>query len=164
MPKTRASMWSLVATGAIDINTDSGYGRTRDSDMVLGKSPARISPWDQVAAQVIQIGMTPSAVTPLDTNMVPSGSPDHRPLYRTHRHQYLPPWLLPPGSQTKTWPLAIALAQISPWTWMVSKSFTIAYSSPPSPLLICLSPQPKSHSAYSSIPSPYPVLSNHSGS
>lgn len=27
----------LVATGAIDISTDSGYGRTKDPDTVLGK-------------------------------------------------------------------------------------------------------------------------------
>ncbi|KAL6044857.1 hypothetical protein STEG23_017028, partial [Scotinomys teguina] len=34
-PKPQASMWPLVATWATDINTDPGYGRTMNPNMVL---------------------------------------------------------------------------------------------------------------------------------
>ena len=52
-PRPQASVWSSVATLAININKDSDCGRTMDPDMVLGSSPAQISPCSQVVAQAI---------------------------------------------------------------------------------------------------------------
>lgn len=61
---------------AIDINTDSNCGKATDSVMILSSSLARISPWPQVAVQVIWINMAPAAAWPVDTNMAPDGSLD----------------------------------------------------------------------------------------
>lgn len=37
-PRPRASMWPLVATWAMNINTDPGFRRTMNPDMVFGSS------------------------------------------------------------------------------------------------------------------------------
>lgn len=38
-PRPQGSLWSLVASLAMDISTDTGCGRTMNSDMVLGSYP-----------------------------------------------------------------------------------------------------------------------------
>ncbi|KAL6073616.1 hypothetical protein STEG23_027917 [Scotinomys teguina] len=38
-PRSRASIWPLVATCSSDINTDASCGRTKNSDMILSSSP-----------------------------------------------------------------------------------------------------------------------------
>lgn len=39
-PSPLGSAWTSTATGAVDINTDPGYCRTRDPRLALGSSPA----------------------------------------------------------------------------------------------------------------------------
>lgn len=54
MPTTQASMWPMMASWAININTNPGCGRTTDPDRVRGSSPG------------------------LDVTMIPSDSTGHQ--------------------------------------------------------------------------------------
>lgn len=51
-PRPRARLWPLVATWAMNINTDPDCERTTDLDMVLGHTLAQMSPWPQVKVLV----------------------------------------------------------------------------------------------------------------
>lgn len=60
--RPQASVWPLVATWATDINTDPGCGRTIAPDSSCTSHPP-------------------------NTNLTPSGGPDHRPLHGPQRQQ-----------------------------------------------------------------------------
>lgn len=65
--RPKASVWSSVATLTMDINKYSGCGRTMNPDMVLGSSPAQISPCSQVVAQATRVDLV--SEWPRGTNM-----------------------------------------------------------------------------------------------
>lgn len=48
------STWSLVITQGMDINTNSGSGKTMDPDMALGINWAERTPWPWMALQATQ--------------------------------------------------------------------------------------------------------------
>lgn len=78
--QTLTSMWSLVATQAIDIHTDPWYGRIIDPNMVLGNSlgPDVTMALGSSMGLSDQPGMVEAWLS--DTNMAPDGNPDLRHL------------------------------------------------------------------------------------
>lgn len=74
-------------------NTDTGYARTMDPDMVLYSSLGLESLWTREVMQTTQIGMALVVAQPLNTNTAADGHPDTRNLHgshvnRTHGHQH----------------------------------------------------------------------------
>lgn len=68
-PRAPASMWPFVSNMCYRYQSDTGYGRTTNTDLVLGSSSR--SPWSLVAMQSFRINMTPTAMWPSHTNMTP---------------------------------------------------------------------------------------------
>ena len=58
-PRLQTYICALLPMCATEFNTDPDCGRTMGSDMVLGNSYTRMSPWPQVAANTIQIALIP---------------------------------------------------------------------------------------------------------
>ncbi|CAO2611242.1 hypothetical protein LEMLEM_LOCUS15049, partial [Lemmus lemmus] len=147
--QNKASLWPLVATWAMYINTDPNGAGTMDPDVIPGSSLGQ----DVTMALDDSAGLSDqhcsSFRTPLDTNMAPGGGPDpqwqqaqwistrtlaeQEPQTSTQTTAVARPW-------TKTWPLAKAQTQTSTWSKGASWSPTSTCSLLPSSLQICLSP------------------------
>lgn len=101
------------------------YNRTMGPDMVFGNSSGLDVTWSQVEAKYTHISMAPVAVQASDTNTAPGGDPDsvhqHGPQWQ-HETQISTQALAAVSPQMQMWPLAAALAQTSPWHWIVAYS------------------------------------------
>lgn len=84
LPSPLESAWHSTSTGAMDINTDPGYCRTRVADMAPGSSPVWLSSWPWVANRP-----PPSVYSSLPS---PWSQVSSRPLTSVYS---LPFWFLP---------------------------------------------------------------------
>lgn len=79
--QNRASLWPLVATLVMDINTGLGYSKTKDPDIVLGSNPSPDVTLVPAVKQAAHINPFLTILTSLDLPLTTAHKP---PLFLSH--------------------------------------------------------------------------------